>query len=320
MSEQSPLSASVIIPNWNGARFLPTCLDALHHQTYRAFETIIVDNASTDESLPLLGRDYPHVRRVVLAENRGFAGGVNAGIRAARTNILVLLNNDTEVDPRWLGELIRALEQHPTAGSAASKMLLFDQRDTFHSAGDAFRTDGLPANRGVWQKDVGQYDREEYIFGGCGGAIAYRREMLDQIGLFDESLFLSCEDVDLAWRAQLAGWRCIYVPTAVVYHHLSATGGGVTSSYYTGRNTIRVLAQDMPGPLLRKYWAPIVRAQLQIATSAARAWRGAAARARLRGQMAGLLWLPRTLCRRRAIQSSRTVSIAELDALLERPQ
>lgn len=320
MSGNSTPSASVIIPNWNGARFLPTCLDALRRQTFRSFETIVVDNASSDESISLLERDYPKVRRIVLAENHGFAGGVNAGIRAARASILVLLNNDTEADPRWLGELVRALREHPTAGSAASKMLLFDRRDTFHSAGDSFRTDGLPANRGVWQKDVGQYDREEYVFGGCGGAVAYRREMLDQIGLFDESLFLNCEDVDLAWRAQLAGWPCIYVPTAVVYHHLSATGGGVTASYYTGRNTIRVLAQDMPRPLLRKYWAPILRAQLQIAWSAAKAWRGAAARARLRGQIAGILWLPRTWSRRRAVQALRTVDIAELDALLERPQ
>ena len=312
------LLASVIIPNWNGARFLPTCLDALHRQTYPRFEAIVVDNASSDGSQALLRAGYPEVQLIELAENRGFAGGVNAGIRASQGEIIALLNNDTEAEPGWLDELVRGLQRHPEAGSAASKMLLFDQRDTLHSAGDTFGTDGLPANRGVWEKDSARFNREEFVFGGCGGAVACRRRMLEEIGLFDESFFLSCEDVDLAWRAQLAGWRCIYVPTAVVYHHLSATGGGVTASYYTGRNTIWVLAKDVPGALLRKHWASMLRTQACIASDALRAWRGRAARARLRGQLAGLVGLPGVLCRRRATQATRKASVKELAALLER--
>src|SRR5690606_28181033 len=115
---------------------------------------------------------------------------------------------------------------------------LFDRRDHFHTAGDYFTLDGRAGNRGVWQQDVGQYDTEEFVFSACGGAAAYRRTMLDQIGMLDDDFFFSGEDVDLGWRAQLTGWRCLYVPTAVVYHHLSATGGGKTSSYYDGRNLI----------------------------------------------------------------------------------
>lgn len=318
MSEQ-PL-ASVVIPNWNGASYLPTCLDALRRQTYYPFETIVVDNASTDDSRALLRRAYAEVRVVALARNHGFAGGVNAGIRAARGEIIALLNNDTEVDPHWLAALVRALMAHPEAGAAASKMLLFDRRHVLHSAGDMYRIDGLPSNRGVWEKDSGQFDREEYVFGGCGGAVAYRRHMLDQVGLFDESLYLSCEDVDLAWRAQLAGWPCLYVPTAVVYHHLSATGGGVTSSYWTGRNTIRVAVKNIPGPLLRRYWLLILGAQARIAWNALKAWRGAAARARLRGQLAGVLGLPHVLRQRRAVQARRKVDVEALDGLLERPR
>jgi GT2 family glycosyltransferase len=318
MSEQQLVS--VVIPNWNGARYLPTCLDGLRRQTHSCFEVIVVDNASTDDSLTLLRRAYPEVRVVALRENRGFAGGVNAGLEAGRGEVLALLNNDTEADPRWLAELVRALDAHPDAGTAASKILLFDRRDTFHSAGDSFRVDGLPANRGVWQRDTGQFDREEYVFGACGGAVAYRRQLLEQVGLFDESLFLNCEDADLAWRAQLAGWRCIYVPTAVVYHHLSATGGGAIASYYTGRNTIRVVTKDMPGPLLRKYWPLIVRAQMRIAWEALKAWRGEAARARLRGQLAGFLSLPGVVPQRRAVQDTRKVAIAEIERLLEKPQ
>ncbi|MCL6431647.1 MAG: glycosyltransferase family 2 protein [Anaerolineae bacterium] len=316
----APPRASVIIPNWNGSRFLPTCLGALRRQTFRDAEVIVVDNASRDQSLQLLQQDYPEVRVVALTENRGFAGGVNAGIRAAHGEILVLLNNDTEADPGWLEALVRALDQHPEAGMAASKMRLFDRRNHIHSAGDSFRTDGLPANRGVWQEDRGQFDREEYVFGGCGGAVAYRRRMLEEIGLLDESFFLSCEDVDLAWRAQLAGWRCIFVPDAVVYHHLSATGGGPIASYYTGRNTIWVLAKDLPGPLWRRHWLTIVRAQLGIAWEALRAFRGEAARARLRGQLAGLLGLPRVLRQRHAVQATCRVSIEYLESILEHAQ
>lgn len=309
---------SVIIPNWNGARFLPTCLDALRRQTYAPMEVIVVDNASRDESLSLLQSSYPEVQVVALQQNLGLTGGVNAGIRASRGEIIALLNNDTEADPAWLAELVCGLYEHPDAGSAASKMLLFDRRDTIHSAGDLYGSDGIPINRGVWQKDAPQYNRQEYVFGGCGGAVAYRRVLLDQVGLFDERLFMYCEDVDLAWRAQLTGWRCIYVPTAIVYHHLSATGGGATASFYTGRNTIWVLAKDVPGPLLRKYWRPIVAAQVRIACDAIKAWRGEAARARLRGQLTGLLGLPGILLRRRAIQATRRVAISELDRLLEK--
>jgi len=110
------------------------------------------------------------------------------------------------------------------------------------------------------QRDEGQFDQPGWIFGGCGGAVAYRRAMLDQVGMFDESFFMYCEDVDLNWRSQLAGWKCWYTPEAVVYHKLSATGGGPLASYYTGRNTLWVLVKNYPGSLLRRYGTRIVRA------------------------------------------------------------
>lgn len=307
---------SVIIPNWNGAVHLPTCLESLRRQTWRDFEVIVVDNGSQDDSLELLARDYPEVRVLALGENRGFAGACNAGIRAARGEFVVLLNNDTEADPRWLEEVVAAFRRHPEAGMVASKMLLFDRRDTFHTAGDYYRVDGRPGNRGVWQADRGQYDREEYVFSACGGSAAYRRAMLEDVGLLDEDFFYSCEDVDLAWRAQLAGWRCVYAPRAVVYHKLSATGGGPTASFYDGRNFIYLLVKDYPGDLWRRYWHLILRAQFRLAWEALRAWRGAAARARLRGMLAGLLGIPRMLRKRRAVQRSRRVDRAYLESIL----
>lgn len=307
---------SVIIPNWNGARYLTTCLDSLRRQTYTDFETIVVDNASQDESVALMERDYPEVRLIRLNENRGLTGGVNAGIREARGDILVLFNNDTEADENWLRELVAALDAHPEAGMAATKMMLFDRRDVIHSAGDYYRTDGIPGNRGVWEEDSGQYDGDIWVFGPCGGAAAYRRSLLDEIGLFDEDLFMYCEDVDMAWRAQLAGHRCVFAPRAVIYHRLSATGGGKIASFYTGRNTIYVIAKDYPGDLLKKHWKDIIRAQWGIAKDALRAWRGEAARARLRGILAGIGRIPLALRKRRHVQRMRKVSLQDLEALL----
>ena len=310
-------SVSVVIPNWNGAHHLPTCLDSLRRQTATDIQVIVVDNGSTDGSLELLQRRYPEVEVLPLEKNEGFARACNAGMQAASGAFVILLNNDTEVDPRWVQEVLAAFDRHPEAGMVASKMLLFDRRDTFHTAGDFYRVDGGPGNRGVWQRDEGQYDDEEYVFGACGGSAAYRRAMLERVGLLDEAFYYSCEDVDLAWRAQLAGWRCIYAPRAVVYHKLSATGGGSTASFYDGRNTIYLLIKDYPGDLWKRHWRAVLRRQLLVAWEALRSWRGEAARARLRGQVVGLfLGPPRMVPKRRAVQRGRVVDRAYLERIL----
>jgi len=312
---------SIVIPTWNGLRFLPVCLNALRLQTFRDFETIVVDNGSTDGSREFLAREFPQARVIALETNRGFAAAVNAGIRAARGAVVVLLNNDTEADPRWLEEIARALDASPRAGMVACKLRLFDQRARIHSAGDFYRVDGIPGNRGVWEEDRGQYDDARGMasslspcFGGCGGAVAYRKAMLDEIGAFDEALGSYCEDVDLNWRARLAGYDCAYAPRALVYHKVSATGGGPLASFFVGRNFIWVLAKNYPSGLWQKYWPKIVRAQLRIAWNALGSFRGAAARARLRGQIAGVLGLPRWLKRRG--QVLRRASAAEIEAHL----
>ncbi len=309
------MSISVIIPNWNGAVHLPACLNSLRAQTYRDFEIIVADNASADNSLELLAQGYPEARVVRLDANYGFTGACNAGLRAGRGEILILLNDDTEAAPDWLAEVKAAFERHPEAGLVASKMLLFDRRNILHTAGDIFRTNGTPGNRGVWQADENQF-AEGPVFSANGGSAAYRRTMLDQVGLLDEDFFFSCEDIDLAWRAQLAGWQAIYAPRAVVYHKLAATGGGATASFYDGRNFIYLLAKDVPGVVWRKYWFKMVRGQLAITLDALRAWRGQAARARLRGQLAGVLGIPKMLAKRRAIQAARKVSDEYLQSIL----
>jgi GT2 family glycosyltransferase len=311
---------SVVIPNWNGVRLqlLPTCLNALRAQTYRDYETIVVDNGSTDDSREFLAREFPEVRLLALPTNRGFAPAVNAGMRAARGEVVVLLNNDTEAEPQWLGEIARAFEENPRAGMVACKLRLFDQRERIHSAGDFYRVDGIPGNRGVWEVDRGQYDDARGVFGACGGAAAYRKTMLDEIGGFDEALESYCEDVDLNWRARLAGYAVAYAPRAVVYHRLSATGGGALASFFVGRNVIWVLAKNYPAGLWKKYWRAILRAQLRITIDALQHWRGQAARARVRGQIAGVLGLPRWLARRREV--IRRASDAEIEALLTKDE
>jgi len=309
---------SVIIPSYNGMPHLPVCLASLRAQEGAPpFETILIDNGSTDESVAYVAREFPAVRVVALPRNEVFVGAVNRGIREARGEIITLLNNDTEAEPRWLAELAGALGGEPQAGMAASKMRLFDRRDTLHNAGDGFGRDGLPLNRGVWEHDAGQYDNDRFIFAPCGGAAAYRKSMLDRIGLFDDDLVAYCEDVDLGWRAQLAGYRCVYAPRAVVYHKLSATGGGKLSSYFVGRNVLWVLAKNLPDSLWRKYRGRIIAAQWQITREALAAWRGEAARARLRGQWDGLRGLRRMLAKRKTIQAARTVDDVYIEGLLK---
>jgi GT2 family glycosyltransferase len=316
LADDPGIGATVVIPNWNGAAHLPACLEALRRQTCDDFETIVVDNGSTDGSLELLAQRYPDVEIVALPENRGYAGGCNAGLRAARGEIMVILNNDTEVEPAWLAELLLALERYPTAGMATPKVLLWDDRTRLHTTGDYVRTNGIPDSRGVWELDQGQFDDQVFVFGASGVAPAYRRAMLEDIGLFDDDFGSYCEDVDLSWRAQLAGYRCVFAPRAVLYHKVSATGKGPIRSFYVARNTIWTLVKNLPPGLWQRHRGEILAAQWQRLTDALHAWRGSAARATTRGQMAALARLPAMWRKRRVIQAGRRVDQAYLESLL----
>lgn len=320
MSQPATPLVSVIIPHWNAKDYLPTCLNALAAQSYPHLEVIVVDNASVDGSQAYVRDHHPQMRLIELPQNRGFTGACNAGIEAANGDIIALLNNDTEADVHWVAAIVDAFARHPEAGMIASKMLLFDKRDHLHTAGDLFAVNGRAINRGVWERDTGQYDTEDYVFSACGGSSAYRRQMLDEIGLLDDDFFFLLEDVDLSWRAQLAGWRALYTPHAVVYHHLSASGGGVTASFYDGRNGIYLLVKDIPRELWRKYGWQILMAQARLAWQALLAWRGQAARARLRGMLVGIWHIPKMLRKRRAVQAARRVPIATLEAALAPPR
>lgn len=310
----------VIIPNYNGAALLPVCLEALRRQTRRDFTITVVDDASTDQSVDLLRSRFPEVTVLQLAQNCGLAKAINRAIAATHHEYTVLLNNDTEADNNWLAALVGALEAHPDYAFAASKLRLYDRRSVLHSAGDGYHANGLPFNRGVWEVDHGQYDGSVDVFGPCAGAAAYRRTALEVLAangqVFDEDLFMYCEDVDLNIRARLAGMRTLFVPEAVVYHMLSATGGGSLASYYCGRNFILVWAKNMPRIAVMRYIFGFLAQQLKITFSALRHIRGEAARARLRGQMAGIAALPRFMTKRRAIRQRQQLLDTQFIALL----
>lgn len=294
--------ADVIIPNFNGAALLPECLDALRRQTRQDFGVTIVDDGSTDRSLVLIANDYPEVNTIPLGHNHGLAAAINIAIEQTTAPIVVLLNNDTEAHPEWFEHLVGALERFPSYDFAASKLLLFDQRSVFHSAGDGYTASGIPYNRGVWQIDRGQFDAVQEVWGPCAGAAAYRRSALSRLAIerevLDSDLFMYCEDVDLNLRARLAGIRTLFVPRAIVYHQLSATGGGILASYYNGRNSIAVWVKNMPTALIQRHFGAFLLAQAQITLSALRHSAGAEARARLRGQIAGICAIPRFMAKR----------------------
>ena len=248
--EANPL-ISVIILNWNGIRHLESCLDALGGQTYSPVEAIVVDNGSTDGSLEWVRTRFPGVRLIENGKNLGFGGGMNVGILAARGKYVMILNNDTRLDPGCVGALKESIEKDKNYGACASKILLQEEGDRIDAAGIAICPDGLSIGRGRLEKSD-LYDREMEVFFASGCACLYRREMLEDIGLFDEDFFAYAEDTDMGWRARLAGWRCTYSPKAVVFHLHSASSGPYShlKAYLVERNRIWVAIKSFPVPLL----------------------------------------------------------------------
>ncbi len=313
---------TVLVPTYNGLRYLVPCLHALRAQTFRDFAVLVVDDGSTDGTEAVVRRDFPEVAVLRFPANGGLVRGQNAGVALCQSEFVAVLNNDTEAEPDWLAHLVAAADAHPAAWAVAGKLRLFDRRDTLHAAGDAFGTDGIPRNIGVWERDDGQHDGGRWLFGPQGGAALYRVAALRALSSplagepYDQAFFMYCEDVDLNWRAALSGYETVFAPRAVVYHHLSATGGGVLSSFYVGRNTLAVLAKDVPAPILRHHWRAMLAAQGRIAAESLRHAREPAARARLRGQLAAAAMLPRMLQARRQIEATCRVPAELLDSRL----
>jgi GT2 family glycosyltransferase len=254
-STTSPLppSASVVILNFNGVRFLDPCLEALRKQEVEGgFEVLLVDNASTDDSVAHIRKYHPWVQLVESTVNLGFAGGNNLGIRKARGRYLVLLNNDTKVRPGWLRALVAAADADDKVGAVGAKLLFIDPPGTIQNAGVLMLDDGSGGDRGFREPDTGQYDRREEVFGACGASVLYRREMLRDVGDFDETFFMYYEDTDLSWRMRLAGWKVLYEPAAVV-DHVHAGSGGEWSPFFTfhvDRNRLFMILKNAPSSMV----------------------------------------------------------------------
>ncbi|MBW6518675.1 MAG: glycosyltransferase family 2 protein [ANME-2 cluster archaeon] len=250
MNESYPL-VSVVIVNYNGMRFLENCLSSLLLQTYPLFEIILVDNGSNDGSVDFVLNAFPSVTIICNNENLGFAKGNNIGIKSANGMLIASLNNDTVVTPRWIEKLVLSIISHENIGMCASKMLFMSDPDMINSTGICISRSGTSWDRGIFELDKGQYESEEEVFGPCAGAAMYKKSMLDEIGLFDEDFIAYVEDTDLAFRGRLSGWKCLYVPKAVVYHMHGGTAGFETdyTIYFGNRNIVWNTVKNFP-PLL----------------------------------------------------------------------
>ena len=241
---------TVIIPNYNGLRFMEPCFAALRQQKFKEFDILVVDNGSQDGSVEWL-KDH-EIPSIFLEENTGFSGAVNVGIRACETPYVILLNNDTEPYPDYVGELVRCMDRFPEVFSASSKMLQLSNRELMDDAGDMYSVLGWAYQRGVGQP-ASRYSRARQVFAACAGAAIYRREVFEEIGYFDESHFAYLEDIDVGYRAKIFGYKNVYCPTAKVCHVGSGTSGSKYNSFkvrLAARNSVYLNYKNMPLPQL----------------------------------------------------------------------
>lgn len=246
---QKMKKVSVVIPNYNGKKYLKTCLEALKEQSRPADRIILVDNGSNDGSADYMRQHYPEVQLVTLETNTGFCGAVNIGIKKSEDmDYIILLNNDTKVEPDFIREMVLGMERHRRAFSGQAKMLQMANPNALDGAGDLYCAFGWAFARGKGRPEQ-EFSTECEIFASCAGAAIYRRKVLDKIGGFDENHFAYLEDTDIGWRARLHGYHNYYFPRARVLHVGSAASGSVYNLFKvknTSRNSIYLIRKNMP--------------------------------------------------------------------------
>ncbi len=304
-------AVTVVIPNWNGRRWLPECLGAIAAQEVPPGQTVVVDNGSSDESLEYLRSKHPEVEVISLSSNTGFAHAANVGVRAARCPVVALVNTDVVLAPDWIARMTGALGADEAAASAACKMLELGDQRRVYDAGDVLRRDGACEQRGRFGPDDGRWDQPGEVFGACAGAALYRREVMLSLGGFDERYFAYLEDVDLSLRLRLAGWSCRYEP-AVALHAGQGSSGRLPGGhlYLVERNTLLLIAKFFPAR-----WLPLV-----LYRQLGWAWHALLERRllwQLRGAFAALPLLPAALSERRRLRRGNAVAIEE--AIPSRP-
>jgi GT2 family glycosyltransferase len=303
---------SVVIPTWNARRYLPACLMALRAQLAPGDELVLVDNCSRDHAAAWARRHAPDVRLLELPRNLGFAGGTNAGIQAARGDLLLLCNDDALVEPGCIAALWEALRARPDLGMVAG-VLTFSRRPALiASAGIRMQRDGVALDLWLGRQVDTLPAAPCDIFGASGGLALLRRAMLDDVGLFEPRFFSYLEDADLAWRARLRGWGCCVAPAARARHVYSASGS-TFKQRLLARNRLRVLVRCLPGRLLLECVPAILRYDVLAITYALLRRQPAVAA----GRFEALHEMPALLEQRRTIQARRTVPAADLARWLE---
>lgn len=251
MSERFPESmyeVSVIIPNFNGKKYLKDCLDALLVQDFPSFEIVVVDNGSKDGSVTYLKKNYPQVRIIALKENTGFCGAVNAGIHTSNAEYILLLNNDTIVQEGFIKALVQAIKKSPDIFSCQAKMLQMHDKGKIDDAGNYYCALGWAFADGKGKPEE-NYNKRKKIFASCAGAAIYRKSILNEIGCFDEEHFAYLEDLDIGYRARLYGYENWFCPKARVYHVGSGTSGSRYNLFkirYSSRNNVYIIYKNMP--------------------------------------------------------------------------
>jgi len=298
---------AVVVPSWNGRRWLPGLLASLAAQTRPPDAVVVVDNGSTDGSVAWL-RTAPGVSQLVeLAENTGFAVAANRGLAACPdADVVALVNTDVELAPDWVERVVARLAQEPGLGSVATKMVLMDRPEVLDGAGDVLRRDGVAEQRGHGRPDGPRFSAPGEVFSASAGAAGYRRAALAAVGGFDERYFAYLEDVDLGLRLRLAGWRCAYEPVVARHarHGSSGRDDAPPIDALVARNTLVLVAKAWPA----RWLALVAYRQVAWAVHAARAGR---LRAHLRALAAAVPMLPGALRARRALRRGAVVPIAE---------
>ena len=320
-----------MVVNWNRRDLLRASLQSVQQQRGVAFETIVIDNGSDDGSPEMVAREFGNEVRVIRNhENRGFCAANNQGIQDARGEYVALLNNDAEADAGWLEALWQALAGRPDVGMAASKILVYEDPGRIDKAGHLIYLDGQNRGRGMGEPDDGRYDRLEEALWPDGCAAMYRKPMLDSIGGFDEDFFAYGDDAELGLRARIAGWKCLYVPDAIVRHRRGATLGLRSSRRLEliERNRVLLAVKLFPASLLWRngvYYVARLAAGVWASfrgageTALFPGWRGKLrmARALVAGDLEALRLVPRMLRKRREIGGIRKLSPREVRQLLE---
>jgi GT2 family glycosyltransferase len=307
---------TLVVLNYNGRRFLELVLPSIARQTVGGFSVTVVDDASTDDSLEYLAWEWPQVAVVRSERNAGVTACMARGVASAATPFVAVLNNDLELDPRWLAEMLAGIEKHPEAAAVDCKMLSFHDRSVIDGVGDLLRRNGYPGRRGQGEVDRGQYDEPAEVFSVSGGAAVYRRQAFDVVGTYDPAFVAYYEDVDWGFRARLRGYTAWTVPTAVAYHVGSATTTREPGAFadLIVRNQILVTLRNFPGGLLLRYLPRMAFFQLKWLAFDVLHGRG---RPHVRGLAGALRMLPAAMRARRAIQRGRTVPTATLRRVLD---